>query len=86
MLDFRQITLFCFGYQLLKHKMTICSENVGGHGPLDPLATPMSGVCVARLKTTVLRLFSLIMLLCAVFVCSSSVIFVWSYKVIFSEK
>jgi len=35
MLDFRQITLFCFGYLLLKHKMTIFSENFrGGHGPL----------------------------------------------------
>jgi len=28
MLDFMQITLFCFGYRLLKHKMTICSENL----------------------------------------------------------
>jgi len=37
MLDFRQITLFCFGYRLLKHKMTICSEYLGGHGPLGPL-------------------------------------------------
>jgi len=33
-----------------------------------------------------LCLFSLVMLLCAVVVCSSSVIFIWSYKVIFSEK
>ena len=33
MLDFRQITLFCFGNRLLKHKMTKCSENFGGHAP-----------------------------------------------------
>jgi len=33
-----------------------------------------------------LCLFSLVMLLCTVVVCSGSVIFVWSYKVIFSEK
>jgi len=31
-------------------------------------------------------LFALVMLLRTVVVCSSSVIFVWSYKVIFSEK
>jgi len=29
MLDFRQITLFCFGYRLFKHKMIICFENFG---------------------------------------------------------
>ena len=41
-LDFRQMTLFCFGNLLLKHKITICSENLGGHGPIGPLlATPM---------------------------------------------
>jgi len=33
MLDFRQITPFCFGYRLLKHTMAICSENLGWHGP-----------------------------------------------------
>jgi len=33
MLDFRQKTLFCFGYRLLKHKMTICSENFWGAWP-----------------------------------------------------
>ena len=43
MLDFRQIALLCFGYSLLKHKMTICSENLGGRGPVGPLATPMTG-------------------------------------------
>jgi len=34
----------------------------------------------------ILRLFSLVMLLGTVVVCFSSVMFVWSYKVIFSEK
>jgi len=33
MFDFRQITLFCLGYRLSKHKMTICSENRGGASP-----------------------------------------------------
>ena len=42
MLEFRQIKLFCFGNRLLKHKMAICSENLGVHGPLGPtLAMPM---------------------------------------------
>jgi len=42
MFDFTQKTLFCFEYRLLKHKMTIRSENYGGHGPLGPrLAKPM---------------------------------------------
>jgi len=36
MLDFMQITLFCFGYCLLKHKMTVCSENLGGPWPPRP--------------------------------------------------
>jgi len=33
MLDFRLITLFCLEKRLSKHKMTIYSKNVGGHGP-----------------------------------------------------
>jgi len=38
MLHFRQITQFCFRYQLLKlkHKMSICSEHLGVGGPLGP--------------------------------------------------
>jgi len=36
MLDFRQMTLFCLGYRLSKHKKTICSKNLGGHCPLGP--------------------------------------------------
>jgi len=39
--DFRRITLLCLEKRLSKHKMTICSKN-GGHGPFDPLDTPMS--------------------------------------------
>jgi len=43
MFDFRRITLFCLGYRLSKHKMTICSKNLGGHGTVGPtLATPMT--------------------------------------------
>ena len=42
MFDFRRITLFCSEKHLSKHKMTICSENLGGHGPFGhPLAMPM---------------------------------------------
>jgi len=37
MFDFRRITLFCLGYRLSNHKMTICSENLERHGPLAPL-------------------------------------------------
>ena len=36
MLDFRQITLFCLGYRLAKHNMTIRSENLGSSRPLQP--------------------------------------------------
>jgi len=33
--DVRRMTLFCLGYRLSKHKMTICSKHfVGGHSPL----------------------------------------------------
>jgi len=38
-LDFRQITLFCLGYRLSRHKMTISSKNLGSRGPL---AAPMA--------------------------------------------
>ena len=41
MFDFRRITLFCLGYRLYKHKMTICSENWEGMIPRSPLATHM---------------------------------------------
>jgi len=41
--DFRRIPLFCLLKRLSKHKMTIFSKNLGGHGPFGPLlATPMS--------------------------------------------
>ena len=33
MLNFRQITLFCLGYHLSKHKMTIYAKNLGGMAP-----------------------------------------------------
>ena len=36
MLHFRQMTLFCFGHRLLKHKMTTCSENLVGWPPRPP--------------------------------------------------
>jgi len=35
MLDFRQITLFCWENRLSKHKMPKCSET-WGHGPVGP--------------------------------------------------
>ena len=41
MFDFRRITLFCLEKRLSKHEMTIFSNNLGGHGPFVPLATPM---------------------------------------------
>jgi len=42
MFHFKLTTIFCWGYRLSKHKMTICSKNLVGHVLLDPLATPMS--------------------------------------------
>jgi len=33
MFDFRRATLFCLEKRLLKHKTTIFSKNLGGHGP-----------------------------------------------------
>ena len=30
MFDFRRTTLFCLGYRLSRHKMTICSKDLGG--------------------------------------------------------
>jgi len=36
MFDFRRIGLFCLGYRLSKHKITICSKHFGGHGSLGP--------------------------------------------------
>jgi len=45
MFDFRQITLFCLGCRLSKHKITVCSDNFERHGHLGPsLATPMNTV------------------------------------------
>jgi len=42
MFDFRRIILFCLGYRISSHKMIICSKIfLGGHAPLDPLATSM---------------------------------------------
>ena len=37
MFDFRRITLFCLEKRLSKHKMTIFSKHLGGHGPFGPL-------------------------------------------------
>ena len=36
MFDFRRITLFCLEKRLSKHKMTIFSKNLEGHGPFPP--------------------------------------------------
>jgi len=36
MFDFRRITLFCLEKCLSKHKMTMFSKNVGGHGHFGP--------------------------------------------------
>jgi len=36
MFDFRRKTLFCLGYRLSKHKMTIYSKNSEGMAPLGP--------------------------------------------------
>jgi len=36
MFDFRRITLSCLEKRLSKHKMTIFSKNLGGHGPFGP--------------------------------------------------
>jgi len=41
MFDFKRRTIFCLRYQLSKHKMTINSKHLGGHGPSCPLVTPM---------------------------------------------
>ena len=41
MFDFKRITLFCFQKRLSKHKLAICSKNLGGHDPFAPLTTPM---------------------------------------------
>jgi len=38
---FRLATVFCLEYRFSKHKMTRYFKNLGGHGPLGPLATPM---------------------------------------------
>ena len=34
--EFRRITLFCLEKRLSKHKITIISKNLGGHGPFGP--------------------------------------------------
>jgi len=41
MYDFSRKALLHLAKGLSKHKMIICSKNVGGHAPLGPLATPM---------------------------------------------
>ena len=52
MFDFRRITLFCLEKRLSKHKMTIFSKNLGGHGPFSPplaLATPMHTLLLLKI-------------------------------------
>ena len=36
MFDFTRTTLFCLDKRLSKHKMTIFSKCLGGHGPFGP--------------------------------------------------
>jgi len=43
MIDFSRITLFCLEKRFSKHKMTVFSKNLGGHGPFrHHLATSMT--------------------------------------------
>ena len=50
---FRRITLFCLEKRLSKHKMTIFSKNLGGHGPSGPpLAMPMVRLALYCAYTT----------------------------------
>jgi len=52
MFDFRRKTLFCVGYHLSKHKMTINSKNLSDHGPFGPpwlrlwCSPPVTGLLV----------------------------------------
>jgi len=62
MFDFRRITLFCLGYRLSNHEMTMCSKNVVGHSTTDRLATPMYGgkyIFDFKLKKHVLGYFKI---------------------------
>ena len=44
MFDFRRIILFCLEKRLSKHKMTILSKHLGGHGPFGPPGYAYGGV------------------------------------------
>ena len=48
MLDFRRITLFCLEKRFSKHKMTIYSKHLGGHGPFCPPGYAYAGRGVTR--------------------------------------
>jgi len=41
MFDFWRITLFSLEKRPSNHKTTKCFKNLGGHGPIASLATPM---------------------------------------------
>ena len=45
MFDFKRITLFCVEKRLSKHKMTMFSKNLGGHGPFGPPGYAHAPVC-----------------------------------------
>jgi len=51
MFDFRRITLFCLEKRRSKHKMTIFSENYGGH---DPFGSPWLRLCLNSVRITTL--------------------------------
>ena len=50
MFDFKRITLFCVEKRLSKHKMTMFSKNLGGHGPFGP---PWLRPCTSVPRNTV---------------------------------
>jgi len=43
MFDFRRMALFCLGYRLSKHKMTIYAKNFGWAWPLGPRGYTYAG-------------------------------------------
>jgi len=46
MFAFGRITLFCLEKRLSKHKMTICSKNLGR--AMTPLVSPLLRLCLIR--------------------------------------
>ena len=48
MFDFRRITLFCLEKRLSKHRTTIVSKNLGGHGPFGPPGYAYARICILQ--------------------------------------